>query len=466
MSRTESYQKTMESKRKFPEWFIDELNNEEDRERARKGKVLSSEMLEFLCKEHGVYIQKVGNHIRITTGQRGQGCPVCGELSRSKSKSNYYKSFRVIPVWLKEEMPESEYVRLLSVDNPGDNDYVFICKEHGEYRQRLYNHVCLATGERKSGCPKCYEQGRFRSKMEDEIASIFIDAGIKVERNVKGYIRNKETGRFYEIDIMVPDMRLAIEVNGSYWHCTGVEDEKRNKEKFYHQNKMRLCKENGIHLISIFDVDWEIKKDKITDYLKGLINKKREYARKLSVKEVFSKEAKEFCDRYHLQGGTGASICLGLFKDEELLSVMTFVKPRFGNTDCDWEIKRYCTKEGITIVGGAAKLFSYFSKDHVGEKILSYSDCDYFTGDIYKQLGFDLMGYTEPSYYWWSNGDVKVREDCQLFKLKEKYPNEYKESEGKGNRENYIMSSLGYIKVYRTGNKRWEKIISGDYKVK
>ena len=86
----------------------------------------------------------------------------------------------------------------------------------------------------------------------------------------------------------------------------------------------------------------------------------------------------------------------------------------------------------------------------------SYSDNDYFLGDIYSKLGFRYDRQCALSYFWFGS-DIRKREQCQAHKLKEAYPELYQKAidEGASNKENYIMTALGYKKVFRSGNTRW-----------
>lgn len=56
-----------------------------------------------------------------------------------------------------------------------------------------------------------------------------------------------------ELDFYLPDLNLAIEYNGSYYHCigtgVGVED------PYYHYNKSMDCYLNGIRLIHIYEFE-------------------------------------------------------------------------------------------------------------------------------------------------------------------------------------------------------------------
>ena len=262
-----------------------------------------------------------------------------------------------------------------------------------------------------------------------------------------------------EIDMYIPQHNLGVEYNGSAFHAS-LNGAFRILDKYYHRDKFLQAKKQGIHLISIFDIDWN---DKIKLYLKDLLTTKQKvYARKCIVKSIDKSVANEFCDKYHLQGHTNlSSICYGLYYNDELLSVMTFGKLRLKKQqDNYYELHRYCVKSGYTILGGANKLFSTFIKEYSPKNILSYSDNDYFSGDIYPMIGFKYIKQAEPNYYWFKNIDLWYkREQCQVQKLKKKYPNYYQEAidNNAQNIENYIMCNcLKCKKVYRSGNTRWE----------
>jgi len=50
----------------------------------------------------------------------------------------------------------------------------------------------------------------------------------------------------------LPEKKLAIEFNGTYWHSTEC-----GKDRWYHLNKTLRCKEKGIRLIHIFENEWK-----------------------------------------------------------------------------------------------------------------------------------------------------------------------------------------------------------------
>ena len=75
---------------------------------------------------------------------------------------------------------------------------------------------------------------------------------------------------------------------------------------------------------------------------------------------------------YHLQSTCrGQKIRLGLYYNNQLVSLMTFGKSRF-NKNCEYELLRYCSH--YNVVGGAEKLFKHFINEYKPSSIVSYSN--------------------------------------------------------------------------------------------
>lgn len=69
-----------------------------------------------------------------------------------------------------------------------------------------------------------------------------------------------------ELDIYLPDIKLAIEFNGIYWHSEIY------KERDYHFNKSKLCNDKDITLIHIWEDDWINKEDLVKFNILNMIN--------------------------------------------------------------------------------------------------------------------------------------------------------------------------------------------------
>lgn len=264
-----------------------------------------------------------------------------------------------------------------------------------------------------------------------------------------------------EVDMYYPQYQIGIEYNGSIYHATkgGIY---ANKLKLYHRDKFLACKEKGIHLINIFDVDWQNNQEKIKMYLRSLFEpQKRLFARKCIIKPIDKSLADSFTDTYHIQGKARQnSINYGLYYQDEIYAVMSFGILRMTKTNNgEYELHRYCVKDGYTILGGAEKLLKTFERAYQPKYIRSYSDNDFFMGGIYERLNFSNSGQCTPRYYWYLNGAEIKRERCQLKHLKVLYPSLLQEAYDNNapNKEDYVMLNLGACKVYRSGNTKWEK---------
>ena len=288
-----------------------------------------------------------------------------------------------------------------------------------------------------------------RSMAEDElvnfIKSIVPDGDIKL--NSRQVIAPKE------IDIYIPSKKIAIEFNGTYWHSS------YKHPNNYHQLKSIECIKKGIRLIHIFEYEWHNKetKEKIKNLLTNVLTNSNiiVYARNTDVHDISSSEAMEFCEKYHLQGSAQSAINIGCYNnDNELIGVMTFGVPRF-DAYSDYELIRLCWKTGISVVGGAEKMFKYFTDRYLKpkESIITYCDISKFDGNVYFRLGMEsnVNELTDPGYVWVSPDQKEVlsRYQTQKHKLLDL---------GLGNigrTEDEIMYKLGYYKVYNSGNLKF-----------
>lgn len=270
------------------------------------------------------------------------------------------------------------------------------------------------------------------------IKSIYTGEIVKSDRTVLG-------GQ--ELDIYVPEKHIAIEFNGSYWHSDIF------KTKKYHQQKTIECIQKGIHLIHIFEYEWQdaMQRNKIMKYLEFLLSnsKQKIQARQTKVDIISTEEAKQFLEEYHLQGYTPAKTQIGLTYNNRLIGVMTFGAPRFNNS-FEYELIRLCYVSDLTVIGGTEKMFKFFINLHNPESIISYCDITKFSGDTYIKLGFETSKdkLTEPNYVW-----VDKRNNKVLTRYQTKKADLVKAGLGnKEDTEDKIMSSLGYFKVYNSGN--------------
>jgi hypothetical protein len=198
------------------------------------------------------------------------------------------------------------------------------------------------------------------------------------------------------------------------------------KYKDYHLYKTEKCLEKGIELIHILDYEWLFKKHIISSILhnKLKLNTHKIAARKCVIKPINdTKILKQFLNDNHIQGYTHSSINIGLYYNEELISVMTFGKNRF-KQDNKFELLRFCNKLNYNNIGGASRLLKYFNNNINIDKldIITFADRRFSLGNMYEKLGFDFEYFSKPSYFYWKNTKILNRISCQKHKLKELLP--------------------------------------------
>ena len=252
-----------------------------------------------------------------------------------------------------------------------------------------------------------------------------------------------------ELDIYLPDLNLAFEFNGLYWHSELYKDNK------YHINKTEKCLENGIQLIHIWEDDWDYKNEIVKSMIINKLQKtpNKIYARKCEIKEINdNKTIRDFLEKNHIQGFVGSSIKIGLFYENELVSLMTFGKKRkFMNSkskDGEFELLRFCNKINTNIIGGASKLYIYFIKNYSFTEIITYADRSHSNGNLYKQLGFNFMSKTPPNYYYIINGVKNHRFGFRKDVL-------IKEGFDKNKSEHEIMIERGINRIYDSGSLKF-----------
>jgi hypothetical protein len=294
-------------------------------------------------------------------------------------------------------------------------------------------------------CLSCNPLGfNNRSEYEKEITDFLIENGVKVETNIK--IPNEKL----EINIYIPEHKIGIEFNGVYWH------NELFREKNYHLNKTIKCEKNNIELVHIFEDEWVYKKEIVKSILLNKLNKIKNniFARKCEIKEITSEVSKKFLNENHIQGNVNSKIKIGLYYQENLVSVMTFSRGRviMGGKNTEWELNRYSSLINTNVVGGSSKLLKYFIKKYQPEKLISYSDVRIFNGSMYSKIGFERKSNSKPNYWYVINGIRKHRFNFTKNKL-------IKEGYEKNKTEKQIMFERGIYRIYDCGNVRWEYII-------
>ena len=339
----------------------------------------------------------------------------------------YPKEYKIIITW-------SKHINTISLS---EQIYLF--------RKKLVNRpICKICNKRElifkssfSGYSKtCTSKACYMNSSTLEIEVYNFLLSLNSTTKSKFFINRRE------YDIIVQDKNLLVEFNGLYWHGDLIKDDKK-----YHYNKYLLAKEYNYDLFNIWEDDWHYKNDIIKSILTYKVGRQpiNINGRECIIKEF--KDTKQFLNENHLQGWCQSSINLGLYYEDELVSLMTFGARKISSKN-QYELLRFCNKKYTNVRGGASKLFKYFTK-HYNSDIISYASCDYSNGNLYEVLGFKKIGHTGINY-WWCDNDIKYsRNKFMKHKLVEK-------GFDKNKTEDKIMREREFYKIWGSGNLKYE----------
>jgi hypothetical protein len=96
------------------------------------------------------------------------------------------------------------------------------------------------------------------------------------ERKLLQYIKDNYNGNVIEndrkilegkeLDIYLPELNLAFEYNGTYWHSEIFKDEN------YHVDKTKKCENKNIKLVHVWEKEWKENNDNIKKQIKDLLH--------------------------------------------------------------------------------------------------------------------------------------------------------------------------------------------------
>jgi predicted transcriptional regulator/very-short-patch-repair endonuclease len=294
------------------------------------------------------------------------------------------------------------------------------------------------------------------SKGENEIKEFIEDLGFNVS---KGKNRKLLDGK--EIDLIIDNTNLCIEYDGLYYHT-----EKMGKNQNYHLHKTIECNSIGYKLLHIFEDEWKNNETLVKSKLKHILKVNdgiKIGGRDVILKHIKSDEKSLFLKKNHIQGNDKSNIFYGAFYKDELVGVMTFNTKRnmTKNSDGEYELSRYATKQNFIIRGLATKILKHFIKEYNPTSIISFADRRWTIdpeNNLYTNLGFKLDSITKPTYYYYNS---KINRYKRFHKfgfgknnLKKRYPNlDYTKSEKE------LTSELGYDRIWDCGLFKYKLII-------
>ena len=175
--------------------------------------------------------------------------------------------------------PNYEYLKR----GNGRDDHIILCKKCNkpftyisDRRYRIKNNIEL--------CPYCNPQKVSASFLETELQHYIKEIyDGTIVNNCRSIIKKPESKFHLELDVYLPELKLAFEFNGDKFHCNPKFYSSTDISEITHEiasdvwkkdaRKAELCKQKGITLFIVWEDDWAHHQQKVKSDIKSLINK-------------------------------------------------------------------------------------------------------------------------------------------------------------------------------------------------
>lgn len=179
------------------------------------------------------------------------GCPECWKMIVGKCHLHTHDYV--------QDFIESKGYKLLEVYIGSQKPMDIMCPKEHIFKMRWNN---FHQGQRCPVCNAIEQKSTPEREVLEYVRSIYTGTIVENDRSL---IRSYYTGKMLELDIWVPDIRMAIEFNGTYWHNMDV---RVKSDKV----KLQECDRKGITLMIISDVEWKDDKEEVKKRISRIIS--------------------------------------------------------------------------------------------------------------------------------------------------------------------------------------------------
>lgn len=310
--------------------------------------------------------------------------------------------------------------------------FVCVCgKEHSSVV-----HDVHAGRVRSCGCVKSHAE----RELFDFVASIAPDA----KRNTRQALRGRE------LDVWVPSARLAIELNGLFWHSEKVFEEERARRDMV--DKLEQLRAAGCRGLFFFEDEWRERRQAVEGFIRAALGAKSQVGARQC--RMYSDEGalRSFIADNHIQGASAGGVVIGLSCGDKPVAAIQLEPARksIAVGDDSWELTRYCCGS-VGVRGGLSKLIKAFRDGRPGATIVTFSEERLSDGRVYAAAGFE-RGVTSGPRYWYMRGGDGVRRHRFGFRK------EALRSRGwllPDETERDCMIRMGYTRVWDAGKTKW-----------
>ena len=354
------------------------------------------------------------------------------EKIKAITLANHVKRFK--PDKLQEIINNcSDVFELLSPIDDYRNKY-----HRFELRCRKNGHIVYRTIMSLKDSPICRDCNpfTFSSKGEKEVLEY-------VKENHCGTVIHCDREQIspLELDVYVPDLKLGIEYNGTYFHSEKHCSFERHRKKFL------ACQKEGIRLFAIYEDEWNDKREIVQSMILsriGLTTKLN--ARCLSIIQVSGEHVKDFFNENHIDGHARCKVAFCLIdSDCRIISALSLRKPFHKSLNNKLEVARFATLKNHQCRGALGKLtkvaVSYAIENKI-DGLITYVDERVGVGESYQKVGWNCINNGSENFFWLLKNGKRV--------------NRFQVRAQKGKSEKEVAQEIGAIKVFGYGVSKFE----------
>lgn len=251
--------------------------------------------------------------------------------------------------------------------------YPWKCRICGSMFTAAYNSCRIPV------CRHCHPVSKPQDELSDYIRDIYPG---KIKINDRTVISPME------LDIYLPDLKLAFEFNGVKWHSHG-----HLKDSEYHLRKTMACRNKGIRLIHIWEHEWMKSREfAISRVSSALLSPETDG--ELQASKIYRQSAIEFAAKHSPWDIEDLDICYGIKDGGDINGILPVKRVHKGA----YRLGRYV---GVDISQkGFLALTDAFIRDFKPDMLLALQDLACQTDEYFKALGMRRMEFDVHPMPW------------------------------------------------------------------
>lgn len=279
------------------------------------------------------------------------------------------------------------------------NEYLARADDH-----QLLRFQCLKCGSMFEAmhdnghhrrCPICYSSRQTSYKEKELVEWIQTIYSGSIIENDKHLISPKE------LDLVLPDLRLAIEFNGLYWHQTDY------KPDLYHQLKSDLCEQKGFKLIHVFEDRWNVNSSLIRQQLARICNPASlDRCTDYQLSTLNLEQAKAFISTYSFDAVEDTDSFIGVIYRNQIVGVLSYAI----DSASVCHIHSYCSSPQLYIVDGLKTMLQRLQEMYNIQQYEHIVDRRFPVYDEFIENEFIVSCILPPKTWYWSDPAVLLSE--------------------------------------------------------